>query len=80
MDNNTLIIITVVGVTIILIITIICVLRHFYNKKLSEKIEQLDVEKNSIASLPITPELAKIEAFLKIKLKFMIKFYYIEIL
>lgn len=65
MDNNTLIIITVVGVTIILIITIICVLRHFYNKKLSEKIEQLDVEKNSIASLPITPELAKIEAFLK---------------
>ena len=65
MDNSTLIIITVVGITLVLIVVIICVLRHFYNKKLSEKIEQLDIEKNSIASLPITPELAKIEAFLK---------------
>ncbi len=65
MDNSTLIIITVVGITLILIIAIVCILRHFYNKKLEEKIEQLDIEKNSIASLPITPELAKIEAFLK---------------
>lgn len=65
MDNSTLIIITVIVITIILIVAIICVLRHFYNKKISEKIEQLDIEKNSIASLPITPELAKIEAFLK---------------
>ena len=65
MDNNTLIIITIIGITIVLIVAIICTLRHFYNKKISEKIEQLDIEKNSIASLPITPELAKIEAFLK---------------
>ena len=65
MDNNTLIIITIIGITLALIIAIICVLRHFYNKKISEKIEKLDIEKNSIASLPITPELAKIEAFLK---------------
>ena len=65
MDNGTLIIITVIAITVILIVTIICVLRHFYNKKISAKIEQLDIEKNSIASLPITPELAKIEAFLK---------------
>ena len=65
MDNNTLIIITIIGITLALIIAIICVLRHFYNKKIYEKIEKHDIEKNSIASLPITPELAKIEAFLK---------------
>ena len=65
MDNNSLIIITVVAITIILIVTIICLIRHFYIKKIAAKIENLDIEKNSIASLPITPELAKIEAFLK---------------
>ena len=65
MGDNTLIIITVVTITIILIVTIIYLIRHFYNKKIAAKIENLDVEKNSIASLPITPELAKIEAFLK---------------
>lgn len=57
--------ITIFGITTILVVAIVCIIRHFYNKKLSNKIENLDIEKNTIASLPITPELAKIEAFLK---------------
>lgn len=65
MDNFTLIMITIFGVTAILVVTIICIIRHFYNKRITNKIENLDIEKNTIASLPITPELAKIEAFLK---------------
>ena len=65
MDNFTLIMITIFGVTAILVVTIVCIIRHFYNKKITNKIENLDIEKNTIASLPITPELAKIEAFLK---------------
>ncbi len=65
MDNFTLIIITIFGVTAILVVAIVCIIRHFYNKKIQTKIENLDIEKNTIASLPITPELSKIEAFLK---------------
>ena len=65
MDNFTLIMITIFCVTAILVVTIVCIIRHFYNKKITNKIENLDIEKNTIASLPITPELAKIEAFLK---------------
>ncbi|MBQ4634565.1 MAG: septation ring formation regulator EzrA [Bacilli bacterium] len=65
MDNFALIMITIFGVTAIFVVTIICIIRHFYNKKITNKIENLDIEKNTIASLPITPELAKIEAFLK---------------
>lgn len=65
MDNFALIMITIFGVTAIFVVTIICIIRHFYNKKITSKIENLDIEKNTIASLPITPELAKIEAFLK---------------
>lgn len=65
MDNNTLIIFTIACCTIGLVIGVISLIRHFYSKKVLSKIEKLDIEKNSIASLPITPELAKIEAFLK---------------
>lgn len=65
MDNFTLIMITIFGVTALLVVTIVCIIRHFHNKKIANKIENLDIEKNTIASLPITPELAKIEAFLK---------------
>lgn len=65
MDNNTLIIFTIACVTIGLVVGTVSLIRHFYRKSVAAKIEKLDIEKNSIASLPITPELAKIEAFLK---------------
>ena len=65
MENFTLIIFTIVAIAAILIVAVICIIRHFYNKKVTNKIEDLDIEKNTIASMPITPELAKIETFLK---------------
>ena len=65
MENFTLIIFTIVAIAAILIVAVICIIRHFYNKRVTNKIEDLDIEKNTIASMPITPELAKIETFLK---------------
>lgn len=49
---------TLVTVTLI-------ILQSIRSKKLKKKIDELEYEKNVIDSTPITPELAKIEAFLK---------------
>ena len=49
---------TLVTVTLI-------ILQIIRSKKLKKKIDELEYEKNVIDSTPITPELAKIEAFLK---------------
>lgn len=49
---------TLVTVTLI-------ILQSIRSKKLKKKIDELEYEKNVIDSAPITPELAKIEAFLK---------------
>ena len=40
-------------------------MQSFKRKKLKKKIDNLEYEKNVIDSAPITPELAKIESFLK---------------
>lgn len=49
----------------ILIIIVLNVMKSVNNKKYKRKLEQLEIEKNKIDSTPITPELSKIESYLK---------------
>ena len=49
----------------ILVTVTLTILQNLRTKKLKKKIDNLEYEKNVINSTPITPELAKIEAFLK---------------
>jgi septation ring formation regulator len=48
-----------------LIIGILNIIQNHKNKKIKKLLEKLEVEKNIIDSTPITPELSKIESFLK---------------
>lgn len=63
--NMTLFLVGVYVFTAILIIVVLNVMQSFNNKKLKKELEQLEIEKNKIDSTPITPELSKIEAYLK---------------
>jgi len=64
-DELTLVIITLFIITAALIVTVLNVIQNHKNKKIKKQIEKLEYEKNIIESAPITPELSKIEAFLK---------------
>ena len=65
MSEATLIIISAVILTIILIIGVLVIVQSSKNKKIKKALEKLEIEKNIIDSLPINPELSKIETFLK---------------
>lgn len=65
MNEISLIIITIFIITVIVIIGVLNLIQNHKNKKLKNKIDRLEYEKNVIESAPITPELSKIEAFLK---------------
>lgn len=65
MNEATLIIISAVILTIILIICVLVIIQNSKNKKIRKTLEKLEIEKNIIDSLPINPELSKIETFLK---------------
>lgn len=65
MNEISLIIITIFIITVIVIIGVLNLIQNHKNKKIKNKIDRLEYEKNVIESAPITPELSKIEAFLK---------------
>ena len=44
--------------------TVIMIVRHGRKKKMKRALEELEIEKNKLASSPIIPELAKVESFL----------------
>ena len=50
------------GVCIIIVLN---VMQNFRNKKIKRELESLEIQKNQIDSTPITPELSKIESYLK---------------
>ena len=64
MDNLTLIMFTLFFVCIGLIIFVLNFMQNKKNKKFKRTIEKLEIEKNKLATSPIVPELAKVEAFL----------------
>jgi septation ring formation regulator len=49
----------------VIIIVVLNIMESLNNKKLQNELEKLEIEKNKIDSTPITPELSKIESYLK---------------
>ena len=64
MDNLTLIMLTLFLVCAGLVIGILNFIQSKKNKKFKKTLEQLEIEKNKLATSPIVPELAKVESFL----------------
>ena len=64
MDNLTLIMLTLFLICSGLIIAVLNLIQTRKNKKIKKTLEKLEVEKNELATSPIVPELAKVEAFL----------------
>ncbi|MEG0022394.1 MAG: septation ring formation regulator EzrA [Bacilli bacterium] len=65
MQEITLIGVTFLVITILLVIIVLNAIQASKNKGYKKTLENLDIEKNKIASTPIVPELAKIENYLK---------------
>ena len=65
MDGILLVLVTIFIVAFILIVLVLNLIQARKNKNLKKILENLDIEKNKIASTPIVPELAKIESYLK---------------
>lgn len=63
--NVTLFLISIYVVAAVLIIVVLNLMQTFNNKKLKKELELLEIEKNKIDSTPITPELSKIESYMK---------------
>ena len=64
-DGLILTLVTLFIVAFILIVLILNLIQASKNRNLKKILENLDIEKNKIASTPIIPELAKIESYLK---------------
>ena len=64
MDNLTLIMLTLFLICAGLVIGVLNFIQSKKNKKFKKTLEQLEVEKNKLATSPIVPELAKVESFL----------------
>lgn len=64
MDNLTLIMLTLFLICAGLIIGVLNLIQSKKNKKIKKTLEKLEIEKNKLATSPIVPELAKVEAFL----------------
>lgn len=57
-------ILIIVAFSIVALLTVIIIVRHGKKKKMKRALEELEIEKNKLASSPIIPELAKVESFL----------------
>ena len=64
MDNLTLIMLTLFLVCSGLIVGVLNFIQSKKNKRIKKTLEKLEIEKNKLATSPIVPELAKVEAFL----------------
>lgn len=65
MEELILKVVTLFFIAVILIVVVLNFIQNRRNKKLKKMIEKLEYEKNIIDGSPISPELSKIEAFLK---------------
>ena len=64
MDNLTLIMLTLFLLCSGLVIAVLNLMQSKKNKRIKKVLEKLEIEKNELATSPIVPELAKVEAFL----------------
>ena len=58
------IILIIIVFSIVAFFTVILIIRHGKKKKIKKALEELEIEKNKLASSPIIPELAKVENYL----------------
>lgn len=63
--NVTLFLISMYVLAGVCIIIVLNIMQNFRNKKIKRELESLEIQKNQIDSTPITPELSKIESYLK---------------
>lgn len=64
MDNVTLVMLTLFIVGSTLIVIVLNLIQSKKNKRIKKTIEKLEIEKNELATSPVIPELAKVEAYL----------------
>ena len=65
MDLILLILITTFIVAIISVVLVLNLIQNHKSSKVKKQLDELEIEKNEINSMPIVPELAKLESFLK---------------
>ena len=65
MDELILILVTMLVTATVTITAVICVLRAKRKNRYKVKLDNLDIEKNKIASTPIISELSKVESYRK---------------
>lgn len=65
MDNVILLFVTLLLVAVVLVISVLNIIQIRKNKKMKKVLENLEIEKNTINSTPISPELEKVGAFAK---------------
>ena len=58
------IVLIIIAFSVLALITVVGIIRHGKKKKMKRALEELEIEKNKLASSPIIPELAKVESFL----------------
>ena len=58
------IILIIIAFSIVAALSVVIIIRHGKKKKMQKALEELEIEKNKLASSPIIPELAKVESFL----------------
>lgn len=64
MDNVTVVMLTLFLVGATLIVIVLNIIQGRKNKRIKKTIEKLEIQKNELATSPIIPELAKVEAYL----------------
>lgn len=65
MDNVTLLFVTLFLVAMVLIVSVLNIIQACKNKKLKKLLSNLEIEKNTLSSTPISPELEKVGEFMK---------------
>ena len=63
--NVALFLISMYVLAAVSIVVVLNIMQSFKNKKIKKSLETLEIQKNEIDSTPITPELSKIESYLK---------------
>ena len=63
--NIQLFLVSIYVIADILIIIVLNVMKSIKNKRIRKELEKIEIEKNKIDSTPITPELSKLESYLK---------------
>lgn len=65
MDNVILLFVTLLLIAIVLVISVLNIIQIRKNRKMKRVLEKLEIEKNTINSTPISPELEKVGAYAK---------------